>query len=39
MLQIVLQSNNCIDKSIVYKYLQPLFGMGLFTAPGKLHSW
>ncbi|KAL6264444.1 hypothetical protein P5V15_004553 [Pogonomyrmex californicus] len=36
-IKIVLRSKNCLDKSIIYKYGEPLFGTGLLTAP--VHIW
>jgi len=37
MLQTVLQSHLCLDKSTVYKIMEPVFGTGLLTAPGKIY--
>ena len=31
--QIVLE--NCLDKDVVYRFLRPWLGHGLFVAPGK----
>ncbi|XP_011859445.1 PREDICTED: cytochrome P450 4V2-like [Vollenhovia emeryi] len=32
----ILRNRNCIDKSIMYKLAEPLFGMGLLTAPASI---
>jgi len=36
-LQTVLQSHLCLDKSRIYKIIEPLFGAGLLTASGKIY--
>lgn len=37
MLQTVLNNKNNLDKNVSYEFFTPLFGMGLFTAPGKIY--
>ncbi|CAL1682567.1 unnamed protein product [Lasius platythorax] len=32
----ILQSNDCLDKSISYELFEPLFGKGLVTAPASI---
>jgi len=32
-----LQNRHCLNKSLVYKCLEPIFGMGLVTASGKIY--
>ncbi|XP_011705248.1 PREDICTED: cytochrome P450 4C1-like [Wasmannia auropunctata] len=34
--KIVLYSKDCLDKSTLYKFIPPFYGMGLFTAPASL---
>ncbi|KAG5324382.1 C4G15 protein, partial [Acromyrmex heyeri] len=34
-IKIILQNRHCLNKSLVYKCLEPIFGMGLVTAPGE----
>ncbi|XP_011684335.1 PREDICTED: cytochrome P450 4V2-like [Wasmannia auropunctata] len=31
----VLYNNNCIDKASIYKFMPPVLGMGLLTAPAS----
>lgn len=31
--QVILE--NCLDKDVVYRFLRPWLGHGLFVAPGK----
>jgi len=36
-LQTLLQNPLCLDKSTIYKVFEPIFGIGLLTAPGKIY--
>ncbi|XP_018347430.1 PREDICTED: cytochrome P450 4V2-like [Trachymyrmex septentrionalis] len=35
-IKIVLQNRHCLNKSLIYKCLEPIFGMGLVTAPAPI---